>query len=91
MRKKLAGICSSEIACKVYAKGVTSTVHEYYGLGIGDLPSKQLIQRAASNSLVVERIQDADVILWDEVSISSSRIFFNFNLFQEMCTSSRFA
>ena len=79
-------ICSSGIACKVYAKGVASAVHEYYRLGIGDLPSKQLIQQAASNSLVVERIRDANVMAmdandnWDEVSICLVQEFWNLSI-----------
>jgi hypothetical protein len=71
---KVGLVCSSGIACKVYAKGISSTVHAYDGLGIADLPSKQVTQRAARNSLVVERTQYVDVIIWDEASMSSARI-----------------
>ena len=76
-RKNLsvAVFCSSGIACKVYPRGVASTVHSFYGLGSADLPNKQLIERAVDNSITAKRIRNVDVIVWDEASMSSSRIF----------------
>ena len=42
-------LCSSEIPCQVYDRGVASTVQSYYGLGAADIRSGHLIDRATSN------------------------------------------
>lgn len=72
--KRVAVVCSSGISCTVYSPGVASTVHSHYGLQIAALPWKQLVERSISNSLVVDRIEKCDVIIWDEASMSSQRI-----------------
>ncbi len=72
--RKVALICSSGVACQVYERGVASTVHSYYGLGAADMPSDLLIDRALSDSRVVERLQKVNVIIWDEASMSSARM-----------------
>ena len=74
-RKKnltVAVVCSSGIACKVYASLLQ--VHTFYGLGTANLPSNRVLERATKNSLVVDRIRKVDVIIWDEASMSSTRI-----------------
>lgn len=71
---KVAVICSSEIACQVYDRGVASTVHSYYGLGAADMTSGQLIDRATSNVGVSEKLKTVDVVIWDEASMSSARM-----------------
>ena len=70
----VAVVCSSGIACKVYANGIASTVHTFYGLGTADLPSNCVLERVTKNSLVVDKIRKVDVIMWDEASMSSARI-----------------
>lgn len=35
---RVAVVCWSGIACKVYQRGTASTVHSFYGLGTADLP-----------------------------------------------------
>lgn len=72
--RKVALICSSGVACKVYERGVASTAHSYYGLGAEKMPSDLLIDRTLSDSRVVEKLQKVDVIIWDEASMSSARM-----------------
>ena len=67
-------VCSSGIACQVYDPGVASTVHSLYGLGAADLPSEQLINRATSDARICERVNNVDVVIWDEASMSSARM-----------------
>ena len=73
--KKVAVICSSGIACQVYDRGEASTVHSYYGLSTAELPWWQVIDRSCENSLIRDRIKAIDVIIWDEASMSSQRMF----------------
>ena len=76
-RKKnltVAVVCSSGIACKVYANGIASTVHTFYGLGIADLPSNCVLERVTKNSLIIDKVRKVDVIVLDEASMSSARI-----------------
>lgn len=71
---KVAVVCSSGIACTVYEPGKASTVHSHYGLGVADLPWKQIVDRSANNSTIVKRVSESDVLIWDEASMSSQRI-----------------
>ena len=71
---KVAVVCSSGIACKVYENGVAATVHSYYGLGAADMPSKQLIHRAVGDRRLCEKLSKVDVLIWDEASMSSARM-----------------
>ena len=71
---RVAVLCSSGIACKVYPSAIASTVHSYYGLGTADLPSRKLLERAKANSVVHHNIENADVVIWDEASMSSARM-----------------
>ena len=77
--KKVRIVCSSGIACLVYAalntQSEVTTVHSFFGLQTADLPSKLVVDRATSNNLVNERISEYDCLIWDEVSMSSKRIF----------------
>ena len=77
--KNVAIICSSGVSGTVYAnmglKTTVYTVHSFYGLGTADLPWNLVVNRALSNNLVCERVNSVDVIIWDEISMSSSRIF----------------
>ena len=58
----------------MYDTGVASTVHSFYGLGAADLPAELLITRASSDCGMCERVHDVDVVIWDKVSMSSSRM-----------------
>lgn len=73
--KNVGVICSSGIACQVYDRGVASTVHSFYGLMTAELPWRQVIDRSVSNTVVCDRVKAIDVILWDEASMSSRRMF----------------
>lgn len=68
-------ICSSGVACKVFDRGTASTVHSFYGLSTAELPWRQLVDRSLGNSLIRERVKAFDVIIWDEASMSSRRMF----------------
>ena len=72
--KRVAVVCSSGISCTVYSPGVASTVHSHYGSQIAALPLKQLVERSISNSLVVDRIEKCDVIIWKESNHRGSRV-----------------
>ena len=71
---KVVVVCSSGIACTVYDSGVASTVHSNYGLGVADLPWKQLVERSSLDSTVIKRVKACDVLIWDEASMSSQRM-----------------
>lgn len=76
-RKNVAVVCSSASAGNVYSDLLTSvfTVHSFYGLHTADLPSPAVVERAIANNLVVERLKAVDTIIWDEISMSSRRVF----------------
>ena len=71
---KVAVVCSSGIACKVYENGVAATLHSYYGLGAADLPSKQLNHRAVEDRRLCEKLSKVDALIWDEAGMSSARM-----------------
>ena len=78
--RKIGVICSSGIACQVYDRGVASTAHSFYGLMTAELPWQQVIDRSLSNSPVCDCVKAIDLIIWDEASMSSRRIFELVNL-----------
>ena len=67
-------VCPSGVSCNAY-EGVAATVQSYYGLQTAEMPIDILIQRALSRNNIVTQICGVDVIIWDEVSMSSRRIF----------------
>ena len=71
--KSVAVVCSSGISCTVYERGHASTVHSWYGLQDANMPWRKVVERAADNSLVRERVRSVDVIIWDEASMSRNR------------------
>ena len=73
---KIVGlICSSGIDCQVFDRRTASTVQPFYGLSTAELPWRQLVDRSLGNSLIRERVKALDVIIWDEASMSSRRMF----------------
>ena len=70
---KVAVVCSGGIACTVCEPGKASTVHSHYGLGVAGLPWQRL-ERSTNNIVVVKRVSESDVLIWDEVSTSSQRM-----------------
>ena len=72
--KRCQIVCSSGISCDAY-DGLASTVHSHYGLQTAELPCPLLLERSLSRNNVVEQIRDVDVLVWDEISMSSMRVF----------------
>ena len=70
----MALVCSSGIDCRVHKRGDASTANSYYDLGVADMLSKNLTVRSISDRRVRERLRQVDVIIWDEVSMSSARM-----------------
>ena len=68
--KKCQIVCSSGISCDAY-DGLASTVHSHHGLQTAELPFPSLLERSLSKNNVVEQIRDVDVLVWDEISMSS--------------------
>jgi len=50
-------------------------IFSFYGLSTAELPWRQVIDRSAENSVVRDRIKALDIIVWDENSMSSQRMF----------------
>ena len=72
--KRVSLVCSTGEACTVYDRGVALTVNSYYGVGIADIPWRQLVERTTKNGGVVVRIRRSDVLTWDKASMSSQRM-----------------
>lgn len=67
-------VCSSGISCEAYC-GLAKTVHSQYGLQTAELPANNLFERVMKRKNVVEQIVQPQVLIWDEISMSSRRIF----------------
>ncbi|CAB4013355.1 ATP-dependent DNA helicase PIF1 [Paramuricea clavata] len=72
--KTVAVICSSGLSCEVYQGAKAKTVHSQYGLQIAELPYDKLVKRSLAKNNVVDHVKSVDVVIWDEVSMSSQRI-----------------
>ena len=73
---KVLVICTSGISCSVYEESVRSrTVHSQYALQTADMPSEMVIERATSTLHCMEELRKADTIVWDEIGMSSQRVF----------------
>ncbi len=72
--KRLRLFVSTGKACEVYQTGVATTMNSFYGFQTADLPWKNVIERAIMNDKVTQRVKDTDIIVWDEASMSSSRM-----------------
>ena len=80
--KKCQIVCSSGISCSVY-NGLAKTVHSHYGLQTAELPVKSLIERSLQRMNIVEQFENTDVLMWDEISMSSQRLFHIVNLLHQ--------
>ena len=67
-------VCASGVSCESYG-GIARTVHSQYGLQTCELPGKLLVERALERNNIVESIKDTDILIWDEISMSSKRVF----------------
>ena len=81
-------ICSTGIACESYGE-IAKTVHSQYGLA--ELPSQSLIERSLGQNVTVKQIADTTVLIWDEVSMSSTRIFELVNKIHHMVSQNSYA
>jgi ATP-dependent DNA helicase PIF1 len=82
-RRNCYVICASGVSCESY-NGVAKTVHSQYGLYTGELPGKLLVERALDRNNIVDCIKNTDVLIWDEISMSSARIFELVNMLHHM-------
>ena len=67
-------VCSSGISCDAY-HGMAKTVHSHYGLQTAELPSNLVIGRSLGRKDIFLQITNTKVLIWDEVSMTSQRIF----------------
>ena len=72
--KSVAIICSSGLSSDIYQDEKAKTVHSQYGLQMAELPYDKLLKRSLAKNNVVDRIKCADVVIWDEILMSSQRI-----------------
>ena len=67
------------MSCEAY-DGVATTIHSRYGLQTCELPATLLVERALKRNDIVDLIGKMDILIWDEVSMSSKRILELINL-----------
>jgi hypothetical protein len=87
--KKCQIVCASGIACEEY-NGLAKTVHSHYGLQTAELPQYKLLERCLERGNVIEQIKNIDVLIWDEISMSSRRLFNLVNLLHQEISSNPF-
>ncbi|XP_074608735.1 ATP-dependent DNA helicase pif1-like [Acropora palmata] len=80
---KVAVVCSSRIACSVDGRGTVYTVHSFYGLGTAEIPANMILERSTAIASLINKIRNVDIIIWDEASMSSSRILELVNLLHQ--------
>ena len=81
--KKCYIVSSSEVSCEPY-NGNAKTVHSQYGLQTCELPKRFLLERALKRKNIFDDITGTDVLVWDEISMSSQRIFELVNILHHM-------
>lgn len=87
--KKCQIVCASGIACEEY-NGLAKTVHSHYGLQTAELPQYKLLERCLERGNIIEQIKNIDVLIWDEISMSSRRLFNLVNLLHQEISSNPF-
>lgn len=80
--KRCEIVCPSGVACNMY-EGLATTVHSFYGLNTAELPASLLIQRSLDRHDIAKKIRSLDVLIWDEISMSSMRILNIVNLLHQ--------
>ena len=76
-------ICASAISCDAYHAGLAKTLHSHYGLQTAELNAQLLIQRCLKRQNVVEQIASTNILIWDEMSMSSQRLLNLANAIQQ--------
>ena len=87
--KRCQIVCSSGVACGEY-HGFAVTVHSHYGLQIAELPQNLLLACSLERLNIVEKIKNVDVLIWDEISMSSQRLLNIINLLHQETSKSSF-
>ena len=88
-RRRCYVVCASGVSCESY-EGAAKTVHSQYGLQTCELPGNLLVQRALDRNNIVDGIKNTDVLIWDEISMSSERIFELVNVLHHMIAKNDF-
>lgn len=83
-------ICSTGIACKNY-DGEAKTSHSFYGLQIAELPSEMLAERSLTQEKIRKRLGETNVLIWDEVSMTSKRILELVNIIHHLLSDNNIA
>ncbi|CAB4018113.1 ATP-dependent DNA helicase PIF1 [Paramuricea clavata] len=83
-------ICSTGIACKNY-DGEAKTSHSFYGLQIAELPSEMLAEGSLTQEKIRKRLGETNVLIWDEVSMTSKRILELVNIIHLLLSNNNFA
>jgi ATP-dependent DNA helicase PIF1 len=53
---------------------MAKTIHSHYGLQTAELPAQMLIKRSLERQNVLEQVENTEVLIWDEMSMSSQRL-----------------
>lgn len=67
-------VCSTGIACYVSLKKKPITVHSFLGIGTAQGTFDSIVEKPVRNPDVRRRIKKAKSVIWDECSMSSSRL-----------------
>ena len=76
-------VSSSGISCDLY-NGLAKTIHSHYGLMTAELPSHLVIKRSLERQNVVQQVENTEVLIWDEMSMSSHRLMQLVNKIHQM-------
>ncbi|CAB3978006.1 ATP-dependent DNA helicase PIF1-like [Paramuricea clavata] len=82
-------VCSTGISCDAY-HGLAKTVHSHYRLQTAKLPANSLISRSLGRKNILLQIADTNVLIWDEVSMTSHRIFHIVNAIHHLVSNNDF-
>ena len=88
--KKCQTVCSTGIACQNYG-GIAKTVHSFYGLQMAEFPSQELVERSVVQEKIRKNVNDTDVLIWDEISMSSCRFLELVNMIHHLISDNNFA
>lgn len=83
-------VCSTSVACQEF-HGMAKTIHSQYGLQTAELSAHKLIERYLERQNVVEDLKDCDVLIWDEISMCSERLFNLVNIINQKMGNNKMA
>ena len=72
-------VCSTGVACDVYKtndslRNPPITGNSFLGIHTAEASFERLVSKATSNTFVKERIKALDTVMWDEISMTSTRV-----------------